>query len=112
VVKELRKQFYDGERKIVPLKLLGSNLTAFGLAVWIMDDGAADGKQLRVNAQSFSAKEVETLTEFLRATFGIGMTVNVDRAKPRLRCKASSMDRLRRLTRDYMMPDMLYKLSL
>jgi hypothetical protein len=109
---ELREQFYNGEKKVVPLKLLESSLTDFGLAVWIMDDGAAEGNQLRINTQSFSIEEVESLIEFLRARFGIQMTVNRDKAKPRLRCKASSMERLRELTRHHMMPDMLYKLSL
>ncbi len=45
--------------KVVPIKLLERSLTDFGLAVWIMDDGAAEGKQLRINTQSFSAEEAE-----------------------------------------------------
>jgi hypothetical protein len=51
---ELRKQFYTNGQKIVPIRLLESCLTAFGLAVWVMDDGAAEGNQLRLNTQSFS----------------------------------------------------------
>jgi LAGLIDADG DNA endonuclease family len=99
---ELREQFYQNGRKIVPI----------GLAVWIMDDGAAEGKQLRIDTQGFLAAEAEELCRFLRAKFGIEMTVNRDKAKPRLRCKAASMERLKSIVREHTIPDMLYKLSL
>lgn len=109
---ELHEQFYQNGRKIVPIGILKEYLSAFGLAVWIMDDGAADGKQLRINTQGFSTEEAEELCRFLRATFEIEMTINRDKAKPRLRCKASSMDRLRSIVERYTIPNMLYKLSL
>lgn len=109
---ELREQFYQNGRKIVPIGLLESGLSAIGLAVWIMDDGAAEGKQLRINTQGFLAAEAEELCRFLRAKFGIEMTVNRDKAKPRLRCKAASMERLKSIVREHTIPDMLYKLSL
>jgi hypothetical protein len=75
---ELRESFYAGQQKIVPIELLERSLTGFGLAVWIMDDGAAEGNQLRLNTQSFSAEEAENLARLIRAKFGITMTVNRD----------------------------------
>jgi hypothetical protein len=77
-----------------------------------MDDGAAEGKQLRLNTQSFSTEEVERLAGLLRAKFGIVMTINKDKNRPRLRCKAKSMERLVELVKPHTLPDMLYKLSL
>ena len=112
VLAELRAAFYAGKRKIVPIGLLASDLTAFGLAVWIMDDGAAEGNQLRLNTQSFTAEEAGELASLIRAKFGIEMTVNRDKGRPRLRCKAASMERLVSLVRQYTIPNMLYKLSL
>jgi hypothetical protein len=109
---KLRESFYFEGRKIVPLDLLGESFGEFGLAVWIMDDGAADGNQLRLNTQSFSTEEVEGLASLLRAKFGIVMTINQDKARPRLRCKAASMERLVELVRHHTLPNMLYKLSL
>jgi hypothetical protein len=108
----LRDSFYAGRRKIVPIRLLERELTALGLAVWIMDDGAAEGKQLRLNTQSFSAEEAEELVGLIRAKFGIIMGVNRDKNRPRLRCNAASMLRLVGLVRHHMIPSMLYKLSL
>ena len=79
---ELRESFYAGQRKIVPIKVLASDLTEFGLAVWIMDDGAADGNQLRLNTQSFSVEETEELAGLIRAKFGVVVTVNRDKERP------------------------------
>ena len=90
---KLRESFYIGNKKIVPIKMLASTLTEFALAVWIMDDGAADGKQLRINTQSFSVEEAEDLASLIRAKFGVVMTVNMDKNRPRLRCNAASMGR-------------------
>jgi LAGLIDADG DNA endonuclease family len=109
---ELRESFYAGQRKVAPIGLLSSSLTEFGLAVWIMDDGAADGKQLRINTQSFSVEEAEELTRLIRAKFGIVMTVNRDKSRPRLRCGAACMERLIGLVGHHTIPSMLYKLSL
>ena len=109
---ELREAFYTGNRKTVPIELLQSGLTDLGLAVWIMDDGAADGKQLRINTQSFSIEEVENLAGLIRAKFGIVMTINKDKGRPRLRCSAASMNSLTALIEPYVLPEMLYKLSL
>ncbi len=82
------------------------------MAAWIMDDGAADGKQLRINTQCFSFEDVEKLVGLLRAKFGIVVTINEDKGLPRLRCTAQSMRDLVRLVEPHTLPDMLYKLSL
>jgi LAGLIDADG DNA endonuclease family len=108
----LREHFYVGSRKVVPLELLREDLTVVGLATWIMDDGAADGNQLRINTQSFSAEEAGELCDLLRAKFGLTMTVNMDKGHPRLRCAATSMPRLVKLIEPHVLPNMLYKLSL
>lgn len=112
ILADFRESFYTGNRKIVPIKLLESNLTELGLAVWIMDDGAAEGKQLRLNTQGFSTAEAEELRRLLRAKFGIETTISRDKGRPRLRCSAASMSRLTRIVRGHIIPSMLYKLSL
>ena len=109
---ELREQFYVESRKVVPSKLLERELDARALAIWIMDDGAADGRQLRINTQCFSIHEVEELARILRANFGIEMRLNIDKGRFRLRCEASSMGRLKSMVAPHTIPEMLYKLSL
>ena len=109
---ELRKQFYRGRTKIVPLSLLEREFDHLALAVWIMDDGSAEGGQVRINTQSFTTDEVVGLADILRTKFGIVMRLNVDKAKPRLRCEAASMARLRDIVKAHTISDMFYKLSL
>lgn len=73
----------------------------FALAIWIMDDGAADGKQLRINSQCFSLEENLWLIKFLHAKFGIEVRLNMDKGKYRLRVKSSSMFLLKELSLFY-----------
>lgn len=76
-----------------------------------MDDGAAEGKQLRINTQSFTFAENVAIVKLIKEKFGITLTLNSDKGKPRLRCSASSMDRLVSLVRAHILPAMQYKLS-
>ena len=77
-----------------------------------MDDGSRDWGQLRLNTQSFSKEENELLAGLLRAKFGIEATLNRDKDKFRLRVKATSMPRVRRIVLPHLIPSMLYKFSL
>ena len=109
---QLRKQFYNGNQKILPTSFLVNSFDPFALAIWIMDDGTAEGNQLRINTQSFTQEENIWLTQFLQAKLGIETTVNTDKGKYRLRIKASSMQLLKDLVVPFTIPSMLYKLSL
>ena len=107
-----RRLFYLGSRKVVPVDLLYEQFTEFSLAVLLMDDGAADGKQVRLNTQSFSLEENEALLSLLRAKLGIEANLNRDKGGYRLRIANASMERLRVLIKPHMIPSMLYKLPL
>ena len=109
---EYRELFYQGNRKIVPIELLRTRLTGLGLAIWLMDDGSADGEAVRLNTQSFSYDENEALAKLLRTTFGLHVQINRDKRAFRLRIAAASKPRLLEIVRSYMHPDMSYKLSL
>lgn len=106
----LRGAFYVGSCKIVPLELLEEFLTPYSLAVWIMDDGAIDGKQVRLNTQSFTEEEAYGLACMLERKFGVHVRVNHDKQRPRLRFAADRMHMLRNLVLPHMLPEMRYKL--
>jgi len=91
-----REYFYSGRRKIVPIELLQEQFTEFSLAVWLMDDGAVDRRQVRLNTQSFSLIENEVLLSFLRAKFGIEARLNRDKDRCRLRVNDASIQRFKR----------------
>jgi hypothetical protein len=107
-----RRLFYQNSRKIIPVELLYEQFTGFSLAVWLMDDGAFDGKQLRLNTQSFSLEENEALGDLLRAKLGIEARLNRDKDRYRLRICSASLKRLKRLVEPHIIPSMLYKLPL
>ena len=108
---QLRDIFYSDRKKVIPKIFLRKNFDPFALAIWIMDDGAADKNQLRINTQSFSLKENLWLSKFLQTKFGIKSTINVDKGKYRLRIAGSSMNLLKKLVNPYIISSMFYKLS-
>ncbi|UCD14826.1 MAG: hypothetical protein JSV34_03635 [Candidatus Omnitrophota bacterium] len=106
----LREQFYSDRKKVVPRDLIETEMNSFIMAVWIMDDGSKDGRQLRINSQSFNRDENLFLQGVLYAKLGIKSTLNQDKGKYRLRVSNESMARLRNLVTPYIVPSMLYKL--
>jgi LAGLIDADG DNA endonuclease family len=109
----LREAFYaPGASKGIPIDLIERELTAFGLAIWFMDDGATDRNQLRINTQGFSRDENLVLAEFLHAKFGITVQLNKDKDRHRLRIAAKSVDRFVDLVAPHIIPSMRYKLPL
>ena len=107
-----REHFYSGTRKIVPIELLNEQFSEFSLAIWLMDDGAVDGRQLRLNTQSFSHSENEALASLLRAKFGIEARLNRDKDRYRLRISGATVQRFKDLVSPHLIPSMLYKLPL
>ena len=108
---EMRMIFYKKDQKIVPDALLHL-LTPLSLAVWFMDDGTKEGRQVRLNTQSFTYRENEKLSQMLEATLGICTTINRDKDLFRLRVRDRSMSLFRTLVAPYISPSMQYKLSL
>jgi hypothetical protein len=109
----LRQAFYANRvAKGVPLELIEQELTAFGLAIWFMDDGATDRNQLRINTQSYSYDENVVLARFLHAKFGISAQLNRDKDRHRLRIAAKSTNRFLDLVAPHVIPSMQYKLPL
>ena len=109
---QLRSCFYRGRIKIIPKFLMKTTFSQLSLAVWIMDDGAREGKQIRINSQSFTLNENLWLIRFLSAKLGIYCTLNRDKNRFRLRVQANSMKKLIQSIKPYIIPSMLYKLSL
>ena len=108
---ELRSLFYRKEKKIIP-ENIHRLLTPLAIAVWFMDDGTKEGKQVRINSQSFTKKENQKLSRTLEATLGIKSTINRDKHLFRLRISDQSMSLFRKTVEPHIIPSMRYKLSL
>lgn len=107
---DLHQIFYADGVKIISENLF-KWLTPLSFSVWIMDDGSRDGKQLRINSQSFSKEENQKLIHILEAKFGIKATLNRDKNYYRLRIADDSMGIVKNITREHLIPSMLYKIS-
>lgn len=107
---ELREVFYRDRLKVIPKNLIETLMNPFVLAVWIMDDGSRDSRQLRINTQCFSREEQVFLQNVLRTKLGIETTLNRDKQQFRLRVSAKSMDHLKKMVMPYIIPSMFYKL--
>jgi LAGLIDADG DNA endonuclease family len=107
-----REQFYRLNEKVVPIRLLREQLTAFGLAIWLMDDGSADGHGVRLNTQSFTHADNLALVTLLRELFGLEARLNRDKDRFRLRIATGSRGRLIDLVQEHICPQMAYKLAL
>lgn len=65
-----RQRFDEERRKIVPIDI-DRDLSPLALAVWIMDDGAADYAGLTLQSHSFTSDETNRLAAVLRAEYGL-----------------------------------------
>ena len=110
ILPQIRALFYQKRTKVISKELLEKHLGELALAIWIMDDGAREGKSIRINTQSFTKEENLWLIEFLRAKLGIKTTLNRDRKKFRLRVRKESIPLLKLKISKYIIPSMLYKL--
>ncbi len=107
-----REHFYRLNQKVVPIKLLRERMSGLGLAIWLMDDGSADGRAVRLNTQCFSYEDNLALAALLSDMFDLNAQLNRDKDGFRLRIATGSRSRLIELVAPHICPQMAYKLSL
>jgi hypothetical protein len=110
VFTQWHERFYEGRRKIVPPDI-GRCLDPLALAVWFMDDGAADYAGVTFQTHSFTREEVELLEQMLRERFHLTTNTRRNRGGWILYVQASSLERLRGILRPHLLSTFVYKLS-
>jgi LAGLIDADG DNA endonuclease family len=101
--------FYSGRRKMVPIDI-SRLLTPQAVAVWLMDDGAADYAGVTFQTHSFRREETDRLAAALRAEHGLRTLVRANRGSWIVYVTAESLPRLRDLVAPYLLPEFEYKL--
>jgi hypothetical protein len=109
VFSEWQSRFYRDRRKVVPGDI-PRLLTARAVAVWLMDDGAADYAGVTFQTYSFSREETDRLAAALRAEHGLRTLVRANRGAWIVYVTADSVPRLRDLVAPYLLPEFEYKL--
>lgn len=102
--------FYQSKRKIVPVDIAAS-LTPLALAVWLMDDGAADYAGVTFQTHNFSFEEVERLELALKERYELATPVRGNKGGSIIYVKASSVGRLQEVVRPHLLRDFSYKLK-
>jgi len=112
----LHNMFYVNNKKVIPSNI-SLFLTPLALAIWIMDDGAVQKHGLILCTHCFTYDEVKLLINALIINFNLKVTINKGgKSKDglhnqyRIRISHSSMENLYSIVKDYMCPNMLYKL--
>jgi hypothetical protein len=102
--------FYRDEIKIVPVELL-KELNPFGLAIWYMDDGSNNGKNITLNTHCFSREEQALIQYLVLEKFAIHTTVVKDRSKYKIAVGSYEYDKFLNIVRPYIIQSMNYKIS-
>lgn len=106
---EWHRRFYLGRRKIVPADI-ASDLSPLALAVWLMDDGAADYVGVTIQTHSFEHDETTRLVAALRAEFGLEAGTRKNRGSWIIYIPARSIRDLSEVVHDHMLSSLSYKL--
>lgn len=101
--------FYGSGRKAIPGNI-ATLLSEVAIAVWFMDDGAADHHGVTFQTHSFTEPEVELLIDALFERHGLRATKRVNRGRHIIYVGKSSMGEFRRLISDQVLPTLQYKL--
>ena len=110
---ELYDLFYPEGKKVVPLDI-EDLLTPLGLAYWICDDGKyVDSGGLRLCTNSYSIQDVTRLKDVLITHYGLICTIHkTQKGQHLIFISKNSMDKLRSIVKQHMVPNMLYKIHL
>lgn len=110
VFTEWHRRFYRGRRKIVPHDIAWE-LSPLALAVWLMDDGAADYSGVTFQTHSFRLEEVELLATALERRLGLAVNPRANRGGWILYVRAESLDDLRKMLQPHLLAGFEYKLE-
>lgn len=105
----IHQLFYKNGMKILP-KELSNLLEPLGLAVWYMDDGSNNGRDITLNTHCFSREEQEFLQDSLLSKFRIMTTIVKDRSKLKLAIGSNQYRKFIDIVRPFVIKSMNYKI--
>ena len=110
VFSDWHRRFYLHGRKIVP-EDIASCLSPLAVAVWFMDDGAADYAGVTIQTHNFGCDEVELLRSALGEMFELEVTSRSNKGKRILYVTSSSLKRFADVVGPHLLPELAYKLA-
>lgn len=110
VFSEWHERFYRGRRKNVPLDI-EKLLDPIGIAVWFMDDGAADFAGVTFQTHNFQWEEVDRLARVLDGKFRLAVNLRKNRERWIIYVASRSLPWFRELVEPHLLPEFAYKLE-
>lgn len=101
--------FYEKRRKSVPQDV-ACWLSPLAVAIWFMDDGAADHSGITFQTHSFNERDIQLLIGALRENFGIVSNSRQNRGKEIIYVASANLERLRSIVEPELLPEFAYKL--
>jgi hypothetical protein len=101
--------FYENGKKTVPNDI-ARYLSPMALAVWIMDDGAADYAGVTLQTHGFREGEVALLSRVLEEKFTLTANLRRNKGNWLVYIRASSVAHMQDVVRPHMLPEFCYKL--
>lgn len=102
--------FYPTSRKIVPNNIQALLKDPLSLAVWVMDDGAADYAGLSIQTHSFTEAEVDLLRNAIWFNFNLQTLSRMNKGKWIIYFPKASLPRLKSLISKHILKEFIYKL--
>lgn len=102
-------RFYRDRKKIVPSEI-AELLSPLAVAVWLMDDGAADHAGVTLQTHSFLYQEVLLLQTAVRERFDLAVTLRKNRGAWILYVPAAELPGLQVIVDPFLLSDLAYKL--
>jgi hypothetical protein len=102
-------RFYGTGQKAVPADI-ARDLSPLAVAVWLMDDGAADYAGLTFQTHSFGREGTDRLATVLRDRYGLRTGVRSNKGSWIVYVYAASVPQFRELVGPYVLPELRYKL--
>lgn len=99
-------EFYKNGKKVVPINLI-NKITALGIAIWFMDDGAKHGTSCSFCTHGFSLEDVKILQKVFLEKFNINTSIHTSKA---IYILSDSIDKFKNLIKPYLVESMLYKI--
>lgn len=106
---EWHRHFYVDGRKTVPIDI-AAVLTPLALAVWLMDDGAADYAGITLQTHNYQCAEVDLLVEVLKQKFGLAVNARENKGHQLIYIHAESVERVATLVHPHLLEQFEYKL--
>jgi recombination protein RecA len=108
------KEIYDNvtanEKKYVNWSWLNNITHPIALAVWYMDDGSQGKSQMTLHTESFTKQENDMLSAWMKKKWNIDCHSYPTKSYWCLRFPAKGRETFQELVRDYLIPEMKYKL--